>query len=167
MFLLFALKYYLYHLNKMLHEILLALIGHTGSLIVYKHGICTISSLSSILTDSERALLTKICELATNYLYITQYIQAQCTFSPKTDADTELLGDYAKALCVGIDNLLSEYKNTISIIEKDCINGNICSIASIIDRLYLYYVLFPIIRETLTYISTGIKGGALLQFLYQ
>lgn len=129
--------------RQMLHEILLALLGHPGSIIQeeiahesashVKHGVPAttfrVPEGISFLTPTERAAINRVVHLGSIYRELRQFVRptplvsykdyASSTVSsprPLVTAETSL---YMRALKAGVEELLDEYSGRVAEVEKD------------------------------------------------
>ena len=98
----------------MLHEILLALIGHTGSIIVENEDQSfTVSNKIDFLTEAEREQINRIIILGVFYKRINDFIKAKGGLNSRLalqlqfddmkliNDQFEITGVYVKAFCAG------------------------------------------------------------------
>ena len=91
----------------MLHEVLFALLGHHGDMIVKRDDQFCVASDVNFIHASERIILDNIVKLGYMYHKIDQFCTVDCVDSP-----------YVRVLRCGMQQLLDEYRATIVSIEQ-------------------------------------------------
>lgn len=121
----------------MLHEVLLALLGHSGSIIQETKGIKATDGLSkstflvpdsiSFLTATERAAINRVVGLGSIYRDLRHFVRPHplneavgfTSSSEKGVVDSNVEGLYVRALKLGVEELLDEYGGRIAEVETD------------------------------------------------
>ncbi|KAM1257364.1 hypothetical protein ACFX15_030720 [Malus domestica] len=174
----------------MLHELLLALLGYTGDLIIddREHskslGIDAPISSSptfklasdiSFIQPSERDLIEKIITLGFYYRELDRF-SVRCrnlswirsaNASPAA-SDTEKPSVYRRAIANGIVEILSVYRSAVLHIEQKLLADSVPILATVTQGLNKFFVLLPPLYELVLEIERDdIRGGQLLNLLHK
>ncbi|CAN6693721.1 unnamed protein product [Malus baccata var. baccata] len=174
----------------MLHELLLALLGYTGDLIIddREHskslGIDAPISSSptfklasdiSFIQPSERDIIEKIITLGFYYRELDRF-SVRCrnlswirsaNASPAA-SDTEKPSVYRRAIANGIVEILSVYRSAVLHIEQKLLADSVPILATVTQGLNKFFVLLPPLYELVLEIERDdIRGGQLLNLLHK
>lgn len=156
----------------MLHEILMALLGHTGSIVMNTGGSFKLAESMSILTNAEAELINKIVALGWHYLHLSNFV----SLSTQTlGLHEDLIEDiepsstvYVRAFSYGVDELLKLYREHILAIEHEYLLERALTIPHIMYRLGIFFQLFPALSRCVADVmEQKLKGGQLLDLLYE
>jgi len=157
----------------MLHEILMALLGHAGSIIINTGISFELSETANFLSRAERDFINKIVSLGWEYKKLVDFIK-EATSHLITDQIIEAdevmneCGVYIRALCYGIGEHLKIYREHILAIEHEYLLERALTIPHIIHRLGIFFQTMPALSScVLTIEENELKGGQLLDLLFQ
>lgn len=130
----------------MLHELFLALLGHTGGTIISGEGGLCVRPDVSYLNAAEKALIQRMLRVADQYLFLTRFVQKFGSLTagidrlvrlrkPAQEEDDENTGLYLKSLCKGIDNILNSYRRKVISLEQDYLSYKTLSIGEVEHRI--------------------------------
>ena len=166
----------------MLHEILLALIGHTGNIIIEEDSQFKVSNSIEFLTEAEIEQINKVVILGIFYKQITDFVKRNsglnsqipfllCMEDLKDDNDDEeieVTSVYVKAFWNGVQEVLNLYKEHILAIEHEYFVNDSLNITHLSQKLSLFYQLLPALSNCIFEIENQeLKGGQLLDSVYQ
>lgn len=164
----------------MLHEVLLALIGHTGNIIIEEDGKFKVSEAIEFLNEDE---INKVVILGVFYKQIAEFIKRNSGLNSQLpfilcmedmkegnndDEEIEVTSVYIKAFCTGVHEVLNLYKEHILAIEHEYFVNDSLSITHLSQKLSLFYQLLPALCNCIHEIEEQeLKGGQLLDLVYQ
>jgi len=157
----------------MLRDLIYALGGNPGN--IFKElsvgRIEVIPGLPGISRSEEEAL-NHVLHLATRFLSFQKFISAHtCTlnaFENEDLADGLKPGCYIKAFCLGLDNILSEYRQCLLSIEKEILKDKHLSLLYVQHETNSYHMLFDAINDVITTIKNRKSHGCqLLDIVYR
>ncbi len=155
-----------------MHELLMALLGHTGSVIVNTGHSFALAETIDFLSRAERDLIDKIVALGWAYKQLLDFVESatnHSTIHPAAEdnlEDSEQAGVYIRAVSYGIDELLKLYREHILAIEHEYLAERALTIPHVIDRLSIFFQLFPALSRCVASVSEQrLKGGQLLDAL--
>lgn len=168
----------------MLHEILFAMLGKTGNIIIELDDSFVVSPGIDFISEEEKQLINRIINLGYYYQKIQKYIQEDQkmfknlvqkfeskNYDPQDQNIQEsVLGNssYVKAVCDGMKTILNSYYEDILEIESLYLKEKIITIASLSVCLSKYFYILPELCQFLERIEDeGMKGGQLLDYIYQ
>lgn len=166
----------------MLHEILLALIGHTGNIIMEVDGQFKVNAAIEFLTDAEVEQINKVVVLGVYYKQIADFVKRNgglnsqlpfilCMEEMKDDQDDEeieVTSVYVKAFCAGVHEVLNLYKEHILAVEHEYFVNDSLNVTHLSQKLSLFYQLLPALKNCVYEIENQeLKGGQLLDLIYQ
>ena len=140
----------------MLHEILFALLGKTGNIIIESDNRFEINPLISFLSSSEKELINKLIIIGFHYRKIEKFLQetyesfCQNTsfISKKLQEDDQnefIFGKslYIKAFIFALDEVLNEYRDAVLNIEREFLKNRVFTLSLLNIHLSKYFVLMP------------------------
>jgi len=156
----------------MLHEILMALLGHPGSLISNTGNSFSLSESIDFLSKAEIDLINKIAALGWDYLNLSKFVSLSSQplgiheeFSDDSDPSSTI---YVRAFSYGVDELLQLYREHILALEHEYLLERALTIPHLIHRLGIFFQLFPALSKCVNSISEQkLKGGQVLDLLYE
>ncbi|EDV27073.1 uncharacterized protein TRIADDRAFT_23331 [Trichoplax adhaerens] len=154
----------------MLHEILLALSGYPGGIIVDDGKTFKVLPNLDFLHSGEADLINRVCRLGYYYYQFQSFATKYLSTSKKRKDDPNELrsGVYLSAFCVGLDNVLEPYRQAILVIEQEVLRDSHLPISYLQHQLEEYQMTFPVLAETLSYLSSGkYYGCRIFDLLYQ
>ncbi|KAL5561443.1 hypothetical protein UlMin_031190 [Ulmus minor] len=181
----------------MLHEVLLALLGYTGDLIVDERelhkslgiGLAPDAPISdeptfklasdiSFLQPSERDLIERIVALgfyyreldrfATNSRNLSWIRSANAGHSELSKGKSGKQSVYRRAIANGIVEILSVYRSAVLHIEQKLLSETVPILATLTQGLNKFFVLLPPLHELVLEIERDdIRGGQLLNLLHK
>jgi len=101
----------------MLHELLVALRGHSGYIFCDKAGSFAVNSSLAAFHPCEVAIINQLLEVATDYRVLSQFISSHVSCGGGGG------GMYLEAVCQGLDLVLDPYRNTVTQLERDMLTG--------------------------------------------
>ncbi|KAM7521465.1 hypothetical protein LguiA_011367 [Lonicera macranthoides] len=179
----------------MLHELLLALLGYTGDLIVderdHQNSLGIRLSPDAPITDgptfklapdlsfvqpSERDVIERIVTLGFYYRELDRFATKSRNLSwirssseselQKKEEETQSV--YRRAIANGIVEVLSVYRSAVLHIEQKFLSDSLPILASVTHGLNKFFVLLPPLYELILEIEhDGICGGRLLNLLHK
>ncbi|XP_027937265.1 gamma-tubulin complex component 4 homolog [Vigna unguiculata] len=170
----------------MLHELLLALLGYTGDLIVDRRDHLTaeapisdectfkLAPDISFIDPSDRELIERIIVLGFYYREMERF-SAKCrNLSWIRSANTNPLEKkekgsvYRRALANGIVEVLSVYRSAVLHIEQKLLSETMPILATVTQGLNKFFCLLPPLYELILEIERDdIRGGQLLNLLHK
>ncbi|CAN1268253.1 Gamma-tubulin complex component 4 [Linum perenne] len=173
----------------MLHELLLALLGYTGDLVVdERFNFSPDSSISdnrpfklapdlSFLHPSDRDLVERIIALGFYYReldrFASQSRNLSCVRSSYASPVAELFNNatesvYRRAIANGIVEILSIYRSAVLHIEQKLLSETVPILATLTQGLNKFFVLLPPLHELVLEIEReNVRGGQLLTLLHK
>lgn len=145
----------------MLHEVLLALLGHTGSIVIEADNQFKVSSAIDFLTDAEIEQINKVVVLGVYFKQISSFVKRNgglnsqlpyilCMEDMKDendDEEIEVTSVYVKSFCAGVYEVLNLYKEHILAIEHEYFINDSLNITHLSLKLSLFYQLFPALNN--------------------
>ena len=149
---------------KMLHDLLYALNGYPGS--IFKETLGKFEIIPSFLyiSRNEEAALNYLLNLGSKYLTFQKFIQAHsktlvCDKNSHHFIDGLQYGCYLKAFCIGLDEVLNEYRNTLLELEKEIVADSHQSLLHIQQKTEMFHSLFTVIYDIISTIKTKKSHG--------
>ena len=152
--------------SLVLHEVLYALLGHTGEVVVEGGGGSLILADDVPLDASERALLGRLLRLGDWYRVLDGYVREHLFGAPSQGPPFQPSSPYATALASGVEECLKPYTSRVLEVEQQLLR---CPEISIAD-LQLGFAEFELTMPTLAQLvgavrREGLHGAALLDRL--
>ncbi|KAJ1402362.1 Gamma-tubulin complex component protein [Sesbania bispinosa] len=170
----------------MLHELLLALLGYTGDLIIDRRDQlsaetpisdeCTFKLAPDIsfIDPSDRELIERIITLGFYYRELERFSAKSRNLNWIRSANAnpvekrEKLSVYRRALANGIVEILSVYRSSILHIEQLLLSETMPILATVTQGLNKFFTLLPPLYELILEIERDdIRGGQLLNLLHK
>ncbi|KAI4301421.1 hypothetical protein L6164_034702 [Bauhinia variegata] len=178
----------------MLHELLLALLGYTGDLIIDQreqlsaeapiNDECTFKLAPDIsfIDPSDRDLIERVITLGFYYRELDRFATKSRNLSWIRSANvhpldniseiskdkTEKPSVYRRAIANGIVEILSIYRSAVLHIEQKLLSETVPILATVIQGLNKFFVLLPPLYELILEIERDdIRGGQLLNLLHK
>ena len=162
----------------MLHELLLALLGHTGGVVLDIDGVYKINPTLEFISAEERVVLDHMLVLGSFYSRIrellqkcdTEFLDRVFEQSEVHTAEKQQAGEsvYVRALCEVVQDVLQVYENEVLHVEAEYLKTKVCNLGHITVRFSDQYVLFPEVILLLERIEEEtLRGGKLLELTYQ
>ena len=131
----------------MLHELLLALLGHTGGTIIPTELGLAVREDVSYLSSSEKALIQRMLKVADNYLFLQRFVSKFGSLTAGIERlvqlrkqggeeEEEPSGLYLKAMCKGIENILAAYRRKVIGVEQDYLQARTLTIGEVEQRVF-------------------------------
>ncbi len=140
----------------MLHEILFALLGKTGNIIIESEEKLEINPLISFLSVSEKDLINKLIILGFFYKNIEKFLkdtfesfcQNSSFISKKTQEESSnefVFGKsiYLKAFVFATDEILKDYRDAILNVEREYLKNRVFTLSLLHIHLSKYFILMP------------------------
>jgi gamma-tubulin complex component 4 len=153
----------------MLHELLLALTGCDGDIILANDTKFYLDKDLPFLHDSEKEMIDELCQLGFYYRDLTIFVQQNSVQQHvlATNYDRTPPSAYARALCAGLDEILDAYMTSLTQIEQKVLNDPIMPLSYLKQALRDYEILFPILQKLVSQITNeNLRGGYLLDFVH-
>lgn len=160
-----------------LHDILLALNGHPGDVIVEKEDPLThnplkyeVNSKICFLSTSEKEIINKTVNLGFYYSIIDKFVRinqkigvSRMGIEKESEKGQNVVGLYARALCCGLDELLTDYRDALLKIEQSILQHPDSHFPLSELHLYLreYLVIFPEVGKLVERIQNDTDGPGL------
>ncbi|KAL5701301.1 Gamma-tubulin complex component 4 [Ranunculus cassubicifolius] len=177
----------------MLHELLLALLGYTGDLIIDErehHKSLTINSpisnqstfkLSpdiSFIQIPERDVIERLIKLGFYYRELDRFAAKSRDLSwirsaniKSVECDTKKLkrhSVYRRAMANGVVEILSIYRSAVLQVEQNLLSDPVPILATVTQGLNKFFVLLPPLHELIVEVERDdIRGGQLLNLLHK
>ena len=168
----------------MLHEILEALLGHTGGIIVLDEESQDISINTKVhfLSESEKKIIKDLAEMGSYYRNLELFITDTSRLSidiglkisnplghfPYQGEEEEMPSCYLKAVSWGLEEVLTNYREHILCIEQEYLLDRCITLTDLLHKLQPYAIILPTLYKTISDIADeGLKGGRLLNYLFQ
>lgn len=166
----------------MLHEILFAMLGKLGNVIIETDEGFKINPSLNFISKSEIALIEKLIKLGFYYRKLKQIIEEDrrsfsnriLNFDEKSKGEEQFdlgaIGNsaYVRAVCNGVIDELKEYERIVLQIEQDFLKDKIFTFSKLTVKFSKYYSVFPeclLMFERVE--EESLKGGQLIDYLYQ
>jgi gamma-tubulin complex component 4 len=147
------------------HEVLLALLGHPGNIIVEKNETFVVSADISFLSVAEKETINRIVWLGYQYRQLVVFTEQQCFASQRGSARAGL---YCRALCAGIEERISAYRQAISDVEQDILYDPDTNLSHIHCAVSEHIQTIPAMSALVTNIEKhAVTGGAILDELHR
>ncbi|XP_027363388.1 gamma-tubulin complex component 4 homolog isoform X2 [Abrus precatorius] len=170
----------------MLHELLLALLGYTGDLIVDRRDQLTVETPVSeectfklapdisFIDPSDRELIERIIVLGFYYREMERFSAKSRNLSWIRSSNVnplekrEKASVYRRALANGIVEILSVYRSAVLHIEQKLLSETMPILATVTQGLNKFFTLLPPLYELILEIERDdIRGGQLLNLLHK
>ncbi|XP_054283674.1 gamma-tubulin complex component 4-like [Macrosteles quadrilineatus] len=158
--------------NKMLHDIILALGGVGGKVLnrILNEGILPLSSFD--FHPCERNMLSQIINIADNYKTIQQFLKKVPHFGDETivlDNGVEVApGMYLRAFCNGVYDSLESYRRNLVRVEKEALQDPHQTATGILAQVAPYTPLLITLNSIINQIvARQLHGCKILQLIYQ
>uniref|UniRef100_A0A8C2B906 Gamma-tubulin complex component n=1 Tax=Cyprinus carpio TaxID=7962 RepID=A0A8C2B906_CYPCA len=162
-------------IDKMIHELLLALSGYPGTIFTWnKRNGLQVSQDLPFLHPSETSVLNRLCKMGTDYVRFTEFIEQhtghvhQQEHYSSQPSQTGLHGIYLRAFCTGLHSMLQPYRQALLDLEKEFLGDPHLSISHVNYMLEQFQLLFPsvmVVVETIK--SQKIHGCQILETVYK
>ncbi|XP_047220140.1 gamma-tubulin complex component 4 [Girardinichthys multiradiatus] len=159
----------------MIHELLLALSGYTGTIFTWnKRAGLQVSQDLPFLHPSETSVLNRLCKLGSDYIRFTEFIEQhtghvhQQEHHTNQPNQTGLHGVYLRAFCTGLDSMLQPYRQALLDLEQEFLGDPHLTISHVTYKLDQFQLLFPsviVVVETIK--SQKIHGCQILETVYK
>lgn len=131
----------------MLHEVLLALMGHSGGVIKDRGDGLKVQSDLPFLAKSDEEQLNYLCRLGTHFAALNAFIKKHGSGlslpAQGGQRPDGLVGLYLKAFCTGLDRVLDGYRDSILQLETSVMKDPHLSVSHLVCNLQQYQLLFP------------------------
>jgi len=101
----------------MLHELLVALRGHSGYIFCEKGGSFSVNSSLPFFHPCEVAIINELLKVASDYKILCEFI------STHVSCGAAGAGMYLEAVCQGLDMVLDPYRDTVTKLERDMLES--------------------------------------------
>ncbi|MED6277949.1 Gamma-tubulin complex component 4 [Characodon lateralis] len=159
----------------MIHELLLALSGYTGTIFTWnKRAGLQVSQDLPFLHPSETSVLNRLCKLGSDYIRFTEFIEQHAGHVHQQEHHTNqpnqtgLHGVYLRAFCTGLDSMLQPYRQALLDLEQEFLGDPHLTISHVTYKLDQFQLLFPsviVVVETIK--SQKIHGCQILETVYK
>eukprot|EP00913_Durusdinium_trenchii_P026345 g24720.t1 len=151
-----------------MHELLFALLGYTGGLVVETPEGFTLAP-QSFITEGERQLLEKTLKVG---FYCKKLSDFTATLRRRhfANAGTETTspGHYAYGLAVRIESALEKFREKVLELEDEVLEKPSLPLAYLLAKLEEDTVLLGVLHRLMTQVTTrSLRGAALLDLLWQ
>ncbi|XP_060567272.1 gamma-tubulin complex component 4-like [Ruditapes philippinarum] len=146
----------------MLHEVLLALLGHTGGVIKDTGNGLKIQSDLPFLSSSDEEQLNYLCRLGTHFSTLNTFIKKYGTgpcLPPQGVKQEGLAGLYLKAFCSGLDKVLGSYRANILELETNLMKDPHLSVSHLVCQLQQYQLLLPALVSVVEQVTSHKAHG--------
>lgn len=146
----------------MLHEVLLALLGHTGGVIKDTGDGLKIQTDLPFLSRSDEEQLNYLCRLGTHFSRLNAFIKkygGSPGISLQGMKQEGLAGLYLKAFCSGLDRVLGGYRSKILELESSIMKDPHLSVSHLVCQLQQYQLLFPALISVVEQVTSHKAHG--------
>ena len=146
---------------KMLHDLLCALSGNSGSFFKESFGKLEVACGLSHISPNEETALNHLLVLGSNYMLFQKFIDTYSSLLPNVPSNFDDLkqGCYLKAFCLGLDNVLSSYRKSLLKIEKEIIADPNLSLLYVQQETENYHSLFAALVDVITTLKARKSHG--------
>ena len=148
--------------NVLLHEVLLALLGHTGDVIEPRHSGSEVvgyrvSPSLSFITAAERQRIDGLVQLGFLYhqLHSFTLTHTHQPAAPGSDSSSPL---YLAALSSSLSTLLASYRSTLLHVERAMLESDTYPLSSLQQTLQPFALLFPAIAHTVGRLTVALHA---------
>ena len=154
----------------MLHEILFALLGKTGSIIIETEAKFEVNPLISFLSACEKDLINRLVVLGFHYRILERFLkdtyeafsQTQTMgFGVREDESGEFgfgRSLYLKAFCFAMNEVLKEYRDVVLSVEREFLKNRVFTLSLLNIQLGKYFFLMPEMNTLVrNFVFCGIK----------
>ncbi|KAF3784069.1 Gamma-tubulin complex component 4 [Nymphaea thermarum] len=171
----------------MLHEVLLALLGHTGDFVIKQKDesgkvVFKLAPDLAFVQPSERDVIERLVCLGLYYRKLTEFVaksrnpnvawitygnvQNQAPVSLKVE--NKMPSVYRKAIANGVAEILSVYRSAVLQVEQQVLADPVPILATVTKGLYEFDMLLAPLSEFVVEIECNdVRGGQLLNLLYK
>ena len=144
------------------HEVLLALLGHTGDVIEQRHSGAEVvgyrvSPSLSFIAPAERQRIDGIVQLGFLYLQLHSFILTH-THQPAPSGSDATSPLYLAALSTALSNLLASYRSTLLHVERAVLESDTYPMSSLQQTLQPFSLLFPAIAHTVSRVTAALHA---------
>ncbi|KAL5004702.1 hypothetical protein ScPMuIL_018158 [Solemya velum] len=147
----------------MLHEVLLALSGHSGGLFRENGGCIEVLGDVPFIQPSEIAILNRLCKLGTSYRlfanFIEQHGQTLSLQHDDSERKEDIHGLYLKTFCHGLEKLLEDYRQVLLSLETSILMDPHLPLSHLVRTLQEYERLFPALTSVIEQIKSHKAHG--------
>eukprot|EP00697_Spironema_sp_BW2_P001933 gnl/Spiro4/12596_TR6663_c0_g1_i1.p1 gnl/Spiro4/12596_TR6663_c0_g1~~gnl/Spiro4/12596_TR6663_c0_g1_i1.p1 ORF type:complete len:769 (-),score=221.58 gnl/Spiro4/12596_TR6663_c0_g1_i1:104-2410(-) len=153
----------------MLHELLLALMGHTGSIFVEEDGTVQLSPHFTFVSGSERELANRLCRLGSVYKQLFRFVEKYRGFMcVRASHDSALLGLYVRALALGVDEQLDIYRASVLQVEQEALRDASLPLLHIETAFHHHSAFLPLLLACVQRVrDQDLHGGQLLSCVHE
>jgi gamma-tubulin complex component 4 len=154
----------------MLHELLLALSGCEGDIIILKDDGFYLDKDLPFLHESEKEIIDELCKLGYYYRLLTKFVHDNSIqqYILAKNYDRMPPSSYVRALCAGIEEVLDAYLNTLTQFEQRVLIDPIMPLSYLKQALREFEILFPQLHQLAHHIQTqNVRGGYLLDYIHK
>ena len=145
----------------MLHDLLFAMCGNSG--VIFKElsfGKLEIIAGLPCISPNEETAINHLLVLGSQYLLFQRFKDAHLLLTNSHHTSDGLKkGCYLKALCLGIDNVLFNYRQSLLKLEKDILADSNLSLLHIQQETEKYHTLFAALSDVISTIRTRKSHG--------
>ena len=124
------------------HEVLLAMLGHTGGLLVHSDGKLKVRDEFDFLLPHERCLIERVAQTGFTYAEIEAFIRRVRTGSRKENGVIrESL--YMRALVAGLEEILDVFRSMILSVEQAVLAEPSLPLTYLVTRVGEFELLLP------------------------
>lgn len=163
----------------MLHEILFAMLGKLGGVIIDSDGIFRVNPALDFISQAERELLEKIVVLGSFYQQLKLALEgvdkafAQHALNRQADEETQTQtgasgSAYIRCFCGVVRDLLTEYEGEVLAVEQEYLAAKVYTFSKFAVRFAKFYAIFPeaiVLFERIE--KEGLRGGKLIDTAYR
>jgi gamma-tubulin complex component 4 len=157
----------------MLQDVLLGLLGFAGDVIVESTSDSSGSSILEVkpgfdlLSSSEKDQLNKVVPLGSLYRFLKTFCERYEVQWGSSSVDSEEgFQSYLAALCMGINDYLSEYIADVTALEKRLHSEGPFPVTYLLTSLHKYILTMPILRSVCVDINQKrLRGGQIIDYL--
>ena len=141
------------------HEILLALQGHCGEIVLDRQKEYVINPDLSFIGSADKAVLNQIVQLGCDFKTMQQFIAGAHEFK----------SNYLIGVSSGIQEIMQQYQSKLIQLENEILKQRqVVPFTHFISQLYEYFQVFPVVSHIVNQIvNKSLSGTPVLELLYQ
>lgn len=135
----------------MLHDLIFALQGYTGSIFKENAGEVKVVPGLHLLSPSEETSLNRLLKLSTRIVFFHKFIETHNSTlyaeGSEKHSDGLLHGCYMQALCYGVQDVLDSYHQSVLDVEKELLADSLLTFMHVVHSLEHYHLLFDALYD--------------------
>jgi len=155
-----------------LHETLLALVGHAGNIIVDRGDCFAVSDDITFLSEAEKHAVDRIVWLGWRFRELTRFVRRHASTGAAGNggdgASILRSGLYLRALCAGVEAILVSYRARVAELEQQLLGDGGLPLSHVQCAMREQARTLPAVHDLAVEVDArGLHGGALLEELHR